>query len=43
MVDLPHPDTPMTITIAGAGAEAPFAGLVSIDINSLLQALRRDP
>ena len=43
MVDFPHPETPMTITTAGAGDEAPFAGLVSMGINSLLLLRPRDP
>jgi len=43
MVDLPHPETPMTITTAGSEGEAPFAGWVSVDITSLLLPPPRDP
>jgi hypothetical protein len=43
MVDFPHPETPMTITPAGAGGEAPFVGRVSTDITLILLPLPRDP
>ena len=41
-VDFPHPETPMTITTAGAGGEAPFNGRTSLDIISRLLVSRRD-
>jgi hypothetical protein len=43
MVDFPHPETPMTITIAGLGGEASFVGPACMDINSLILKLQRDP
>jgi hypothetical protein len=43
MVDFPHPETPMTISTAGARGEAPSVVGESMDINSLLMLPRRDP
>jgi hypothetical protein len=43
MVDFPHPETPMTITTAGAGDEGPFAGRACLGITSLLLPSPHDP